>query len=124
MKQAIGQGISATVGFVSYLLSQGFTIPIGAEGFRVLAVFGAISGFGVGNVFASRAKSWAFGWIVFVVVANLVIGCTAAIAYMLVTTLALFPGPLGFVILASTITVAFFCVALALPLAGLSFSNL
>jgi hypothetical protein len=123
MNQAIGQGISAAVGFVSYLLSQGFNIPTGAEGFRFLTVFGAISGFGVGNVFGSRVKTWPFVGIVLLAVGNLIVGCAAAIIYLLGTTAALFSGPCGFVILGLTLTLAFFCIALALPLAGVSFSN-
>jgi hypothetical protein len=58
MKRAVGQTLAAFVGGVSYFLSQGFSIPNGAEGFKFLAVFAAVSGFGIGNIFAARARPY------------------------------------------------------------------
>jgi hypothetical protein len=123
MKEFAAVTLSAFVGGVSYFLTLGFVLPPGAEGFKFFATLGAISGFGLGSVLARRAKSYGLLALGFLGVLNLVVGFAAALGYMLMTALGVISGPYIFFALASLLLLSFFCLGLALPLAGLSFSG-
>jgi hypothetical protein len=118
-----GIAISSFVGGVSYFISMGFTLPPGGEGLKYLATFGAISGFGIGSVLTKRAKSYPLFRLGLASFINLLVGGAAAITYMIMIAVGAIAGALLFAVLAFLLSVAFFCLGLALPLAGLSFSR-
>jgi hypothetical protein len=82
MKGALGVALSAIAGWVSYFLSLGFVLRPGAEGFHFFAMFGAISGFGVGSVVASRVKGLGLVQLAILMAVNLFVGSGAALIYM------------------------------------------
>jgi hypothetical protein len=116
-----GVAISSVVGGVSYFLSLGFILPPGADWFRFLATFGAIAGFGVGNVVAERAANLSLIVLGLLIFGDLAVGCTTAVLYMLIVGGGT-PGPGLVTELAALLTVTFFCLGVALPLAGVSFT--
>jgi hypothetical protein len=123
MKSAIGIALSAFVGGVSYFLSLGFVLPPGAEGFRFFATFGAISGFGVGSALASRLKAFSLIGLGLLIAANLLVGWLAAVTFMLMVSTGSIAGLSFFAFLSFLLSVTFFCLGVALPLAGLSFAH-
>ena len=121
MKGALGVALSAIAGWVSYFLSLGFVLPPGAEGFHFFAMFGAISGFGVGSVVASRVKGLGLVQLAILMAVNLFVGSGAALIYMSLVSMGMIAG--HFALFSFLLLVTFFCLGLALPVAGITFAR-
>jgi hypothetical protein len=121
MKGVLGVALSALSGAVSYFLSLGFVFPPGAEGFHFFATFGAISGFGVGSVFASRVGGFSLVRLGVLMAVNLLVGSSTALIYMMLVSTGAIAG--HFVLFSILLSITFFCLGISLPLAGITFAR-
>jgi hypothetical protein len=122
-KGITGVSVAAVIGGIGYFLSLGFSLPAGTDSLKYFAVLGAISGFGVGSILAERAKAYGALALGLFTAINLLVGGAAAGFYMVMTGLGIIVGTGTFVGLAFLLSISFFCLGLALPLAGLSFDR-